>query len=578
MAERLPRYRPLGISLVAPTRVDYASTGAVQAAGYERLSSALDKISSYAFEKAGQRAKIEGEEFGYKLGQNPEQIKTALEAGASIDDIVGDSDTIFGAASRAAVGAQLRVELETDVRSKLAQLSAAIEGGEILDPADVETEIDAITEGHGSLLSQFGGKYAAQYRATVGTLAAPIYKSALEQSYKLRNAAIAARFATALESSKDIFYNIADNFQGGHTIVNGKSVLDVDAEFDVLERSLIDQAINTKNAANINSTREFVKNMRTNAKINALRKFARENPDQVNLNVGLFGNKTALYFSLDEDGKQKVRDEIRDERGALHTENENQINESKLRDETRFYQIQAEAVALPDYANEQREKLYYEAQQIAQRGRFKVSKNDLQDIRVPPKRPTIPSSQDGIDRVTQMVIESYVTDIVELNTQLAFNAVRGEDANKIRDKFFLVQKAKKDEIITILKQSKFFFGPEVSKDVGKWIFEAIPVIYEMNEAANKKLLADGKRPELLTETTRRFIELKIGEKDYNDIVNLRSDMKQEYGKDAPNFDFENSGLGEIDNLLNKFDTLRIKEDRKSDFRNQLEKLKRKLSR
>jgi len=576
MAERLPRYRPLGISLVAPTRVDYASTGAAQAAGYERLSSALDRISSYAFEKAGQRAKIEGEEFGYKLGQNPEQIKTALEAGASIDDIVGDSDTIFGAASRAAVGAQLRVELETDVRSKLAQLSAAVEGGDVLDPADVETEIDAITEGHASLLSQFGGKYAAQYRATVGTLAAPVYKSALEQSYKLRNAAVAARFASTLESSKDIFYNIADNFQGGHTLINGKAVLDVDAEFDVLERSLIDQAINTKNPANVNSTKEFVKDMRTNAKINALRKFARENPDQVNLDVGLFGNKTALYFSLDEDGKERVVDEIREALAEAHQSEQRQISDREKELEEEVNQINAELTILPHY-DEKREVLVKRLEAIALTGRVKINKDDLLSARNPDHRPGRKSSQAGIDIVTRYILEERVRDIRILNQEMAYNNVYGEEANKLRKEFFSVRKARENGVIEVLKRHKKVFNDlTMSTDAADYIAKALPVIERMNEEANKEIDAKRGFPESLRQTTQRYIDLKIGEAEYENVKAVRKQLKNNYGTKFPNFNFDNANATQVQKLIESLDDLKLKKVDKDEIRDGLQRLKDEL--
>jgi len=577
MAERLPRYRPLGISLAPPPRIDYAGAGATQAAGYQRLSSALDKISSYAFEEAGRRAKIEGEEFGYKLGQNPEQIKTALEAGLSIDDIVGDQDTIFGAASRAAVGAQLRVELETDVRSKLAQLSAAIEGGDILDPVDVETEIDAITNGHGSLLSQFGGKYAAQYRATVGTLAAPIYKSALEQSYKLRNAAVAAKFASGLESSKDIFYSIADNFQGGHTIINGKAVLDVDAEFDVLERSLIDQAINTKDAVNIDRTREFVKDMRTNAKINALRKFARENPDQVNINVGLFGNKTALYFSLDEDGKERVRDEIRDERAAIHTEKQNKTDQFKEKTTQEYNMLVATLYTEPS-TSEVRAMAALELKALALSGVIKVDPDVLKLAENPDFRPRIKSSETGIDTVTRMIIEGRVTDPVDLDVKLESNNVFGKEANNLREKLRQFNDAQQKGVISFLKERKGAFGSDVPKDVGAYISEALPEIEKMNDIENQDRAkkSPDQRPELLLETAKRYVQEGLGDKKLNDLTKARERLQQGFGQYV-NFDFANAGPKEIQDYIDRLDGLRLKRDIRDDLRRQLKLLQRKLS-
>lgn len=578
MAERLPRYRPLGISLVAPTRVDYASTGAAQAAGYERLSNALDRISSYAFEKAGQRAKIEGEEFGYKLGQNPEQIKTALEAGASIDDIVGDRDTIFGAASRAAVGAQLRVELETDVRSKLAQLSAAVEGGDVLDPADVETEIDAITEGHASLLSQFGGKYAAQYRATVGTLAAPVYKSALEQSYKLRNAAQAAKFASTLESSKDIFYGIYNNFQGNHTIINGKSILDADVEADILQRSIIDQAINTKNPANINAAKEFLKNMRTNAKINALRKFARENPDQVNLNVGLFGNKTALYFSLDEDGQEKVRNDIREEQAAVHVAEQRKIQNQEKATKTRIHELEAILYTEPP-ESEIRLTAALEIKALALSG-VGVSENTLKLAENPDYEPPIKSDQRGINLVTKYILQERIRDIEVLEQEMEYNNVYGKEANDIRKEFFTVRRARENGVIEQLKRYKKILTDNmpISTDDAIYIAEALPVIERMNEEENKKREANKEFPESLRQTTERYIQLEVGENRIKIIKNIRDQLKRNYEKKLPNFNFDGADAIEVQETIDRLPTLRFRKRDEDEIRDGLQRLRDELGR
>jgi len=575
MAERFPRYRPLGIRLTDAPRVDFAAAGATEAAGYRNLSNALNKISDFAFQEAGRRAKIEGEEFGYKLGQNPEQIKTALEAGASIDDIVGDPGTIFGAASRAAVGDQLRVELETDVRLKLAQLSAAIEGGDIVDPADVEVEIDAITEGHTSLLSQLGGKYARQYRATIGTIAAPVYKAALEQSYKLRNAETAAKFKAGLESFKDLSYGVFNDYQGGQTEVNGRMVPDAEASFDVLARLLRDQAINTKNPLNIDVAEEAIKDMRVNAKVNALRKFARENPNDVNINAGLFGNKTALYFSLDEDAKERVRDEIRDERAALHTENENNITLSKRKAQTRLNQLNAELATIP-HNDENRPALVAELESLARSGLISVDPDDLRAAHNPSFRPARESDPEGTERVRRMIIQGRITDDEDLDVQLGYNGVRGKEANDLREKLIQFNNAQQKGVVSFLKERKGAFGTDVPKDVGAYISEAIPEIEKMNEIENQEREAKGQRPELLIETAKRYVQEGLGDKKLNDLTKAREDLRQGFGQHV-NFDFENAGPTEIQEYINRLDSLRLKQDIKDDLERQLKRLQKKLS-
>ena len=44
MVERLPRYRPLGVSLAPAPRIDYAGAGAAEARGYQQMSQALARL------------------------------------------------------------------------------------------------------------------------------------------------------------------------------------------------------------------------------------------------------------------------------------------------------------------------------------------------------------------------------------------------------------------------------------------------------------------------------------------------------------------------------------------------------
>ena len=576
MAERFPRYRPLGIRLTDAPRIDFAAAGATEAAGYRNLSDALNKISDFAFQEAGRRAKIEGEEFGYKLGKNPEQIKAALEAGSSVDDIVGDSGTIFGSASRAAVGAQLRVELENNVRSKLAQLSAAVEGGEVLDPADVETEIDAITEGHASLLSQIGGQYARQYRATVGTLAAPIYKSALEQAYKLRSAQLSAEFESGIDQYKTLVYNIYDNDQGSQIEVDGQSMLETDVEYSVAARHFLDSAVNTKNVPIVNRAKEVINKFQAEAKVNAIRKFARENPDQISINLELFGNKTALYQSLDEDDKEKVRDEIREERAAQHTLEQRDITDRAQELEMEVNQIFTQLAILPHF-DERREELVQRLEAIAATGRVKIDTDDLLSARNPEYRPGRKSSQAGIDIVTKFVLEERIRDIQDLNQQMAYNNVYGKEANDLRKEFFSVRKARENGVIDLLKIHKKVFTEVISTDAADYIAKALPVIQRMNEEANREIERKDGFPESLRQTTQRYIDLKIGENEFERAQAIRKQLKSNYGRKFPNFNFDNANATQVQELINKLGTFKFKEQDEKEILERLQGLKDELS-
>ena len=84
MAEKLPRYRPLGVSIPSVPTVDYVSAGAAAARGWQSMSAALDKMSGFALSEAGRQRKLEWEEAGLKA---PESVLEQL-AGKKYSEII----------------------------------------------------------------------------------------------------------------------------------------------------------------------------------------------------------------------------------------------------------------------------------------------------------------------------------------------------------------------------------------------------------------------------------------------------------------------------------------------------------
>lgn len=575
MVERLPRYRPLGVSLAPAPRIDYAGAGAAEARGYRQMSQALDRISAYAFEEAGKRAAREGEEFGYKLGENPEQIKAALEAGTSIDDIVGDPDTVFGSASRAAVGVQVKTALESEVRSRLSQLTAAIDGGDIIDPTVVENEIDAITEGHASMLSQIGGKYAREYRATIGVLAAPVYKAALEQSYKLRNAAVSAQFRSGLENTKPIMYGIYNDDQGATITVDGQTVLSSDAAFDVFSKSLLEEAISTKNVANVTATQDFLKNMRENAKVNALRKYARENPDNINETAGLFGNKTALYATLDEEAKERVRDEIRDERTAIHLDRERRASSAKESNTFRASEISARISILRqlnDPDNKELLALQKEYQALYLSGRASISQSDYEAATSPVYKKAPETNMFAFQQAKELIQMESLRDLDSVVAYMDANNIYGKERPELIAFFEQNRGADFRNVTVELKRSRGEVGVETTADTGVYIRDALPRIVEMNEIENRDRAEKEERPETLVETTKRYIDDKVGDIKMQNIKRRREALKDRFG-DKVDFDFDDSNVGALQSLLESVDSIAgMRDAEKEDLIRQINRL------
>lgn len=179
MAERFPRYRPLGIGVASMPRIDYASAGAAEARGLERMSSALSKMSQFAFEEAGKRAKREGLEYGAQNAPTQQQIKDSIESGEPLQQI-GDDFTVFGQAARAAALSAVSNEVEVLGRKAIADLQLATREGR-LTPDQFTTEVNASIDGYASVLSDFSQAEARKMRATLATLGNTVFVSASKE-------------------------------------------------------------------------------------------------------------------------------------------------------------------------------------------------------------------------------------------------------------------------------------------------------------------------------------------------------------------------------------------------------------
>ena len=556
MAERLPRYQSQPSSLIAP-RIDYAGAGAAEARALQGMSSALDRMSQYAFKEAAARAEREGAEWGFTTEITPEQISTALQEGRDIDEIIGDPGTVFGSASRASVGLRLKTQLESQAREKMSVISAMIEGGEDIDPVKLQSDITDMMAGHSEVLGQIDPKMAYNYRATVGTLASSVYKTSLAKRYELDNAIVSAEAQRSAVATLDEINNIYEMDTGAYVEVNGTQVLLSDAQAEVAIKSAMDMAIETRNPDIIKETSDALKNAQIESKVNALRKFARENPDAVDLNSGYFGDKTDLYLSLNEEQKEIVRDEARDEAGAMHTEDEtlrlNQRNELTRRANA----LQAQLSAMPSNDPRRPEKLS-ELQTLAETGNAGVTPNELRAARSSSRE--IPKSDPfSVAQARNFILTNRITSVEQLNGFAQSNDINVNDLNTLIKELDSEQDENKNEARRALREARGVSGIGLApEDVALYVNESIPKIEAANKedneeiaAENDKLRAQGK-PELsyvtFNESVRKFIDNKIDFAKWERIKNQREQLQKFYGERV-NFDFTNSKVADLELLL-----------------------------
>ena len=321
MAERLPRYRRTGVS---PTAVPSVSTRGLNYRmpqmqiidPFAGIANALDKMTSFAFERAAEKAKKEGVEFRMENPITSDQISAAMAQGRDIDEIVGDPDTIFGSASRATASAQLKTELEANARNEISAMAAALNSDVPINPDDVQVKIQSVIDGHAAILAQVDPKASYSYRGTISTIAAPVYKLALEKEYKRARLAGQISLNNAMDRAPTAYQAAVMASAGGFVEVNGKPVPELEQSFAVIRRTLLDQAISTGDLGLIKKTQEDIFKMEDKAKVDGLRQFSRENPSLVDVYSGNYGRLTSVYAGLSEDNKEIVREKIIDERSA----------------------------------------------------------------------------------------------------------------------------------------------------------------------------------------------------------------------------------------------------------------------
>lgn len=179
----LPLYQPTGFLPADIPRLDRADVKE-SAAQLTTITSALDRVSDFAFKKANEQAEREGLQYGAENQPSAEQVMAAIEGGKSPQELFAEPGTTFGNATRKVQAAQLRNELEVKVRNEFSRLSGMVDAGSF-NLKDVQTQIKAITDGYGRAISSISPEEGLRFRASAGSAGAPVYAKAADRAYKI---------------------------------------------------------------------------------------------------------------------------------------------------------------------------------------------------------------------------------------------------------------------------------------------------------------------------------------------------------------------------------------------------------
>lgn len=297
MAE-LPRYQPTGYLPADIPRLDFANIKE-SVAMTQGISAALDRLSSFAFKEATEKAQREGMQYGAENMPSAEQVMTAMQEGKSPAELFAQPGTVFGDAARKIQAGQLRNELEVLGRQELAKLSATVETG-TFDLKEVQTTIKSLTAGYARAISAVDAEEGLKFRSSMATAGNAVYVKATENFAKIVTQGKIALADDALAATSSI---IADTLKSE----NDPKIL---ADRIKVERNRIfEVAMQTGDPAFVKSTREDFNKKVLNAIVDyTLSSTFADTPSQAIklIESGDFGKLSELMKTVDRDKLKKA--------------------------------------------------------------------------------------------------------------------------------------------------------------------------------------------------------------------------------------------------------------------------------
>lgn len=203
MAERLPRYRPLGARIAQVPRVDYAATARAQASASTTIANALDRVNDFAFEYA----KIEAVEYGVENAPTAQQIEDAQKTGAELD-------LPTGTIARAAALDVVYNTMSTAARSEITLLRQDPEN-RLLSAEDFANKINAVINGYATTLADLQPSVGAKFKAAMSVEGNTSLRAHLAQAVKLQTE---ADRAAQFETSQSIIEGIPEIMAAGASV------------------------------------------------------------------------------------------------------------------------------------------------------------------------------------------------------------------------------------------------------------------------------------------------------------------------------------------------------------------------
>ena len=192
MAE-LQRYNPVGLGLAQLPGLPTVEPVALQESirQTQGMQQSLDRISQFAFREAEEEAKRKGQLFGIENPPTMAEINTILagpgssaEQAKKVGARLQPAGTAFGDAARQVQSSMLRVEFETQTRSLLTNISAAIDAGQVNDLGQVISAVNSQVDTFTKILGNVSPNDALHYKSTASVAGNAVYQKAASNIIK----------------------------------------------------------------------------------------------------------------------------------------------------------------------------------------------------------------------------------------------------------------------------------------------------------------------------------------------------------------------------------------------------------
>tara|TARA_R100000388_G_C7239396_1_gene160199 strand:+ start:364 stop:2157 length:1794 start_codon:yes stop_codon:yes gene_type:complete len=138
------------------------------------LTSELNKMSNFFLKRAEAQAEIEGAEFGAKNAITEKQLRDGLLSGEELENQLGDTNTVFGRASRKAQLSVLETELELSARKQISEVMSNAVANDI-DADTLADDLDAVTLEYSKLAFDASPIVSQRLTASLNTVSSSKY-------------------------------------------------------------------------------------------------------------------------------------------------------------------------------------------------------------------------------------------------------------------------------------------------------------------------------------------------------------------------------------------------------------------